>query len=174
MNCSQQVTFETFHLTADRHRKVDVVYSQQRKIRTELEREPAGAEEAAGGGNCSGVDLRTGGRRGWNFVLYSLITAGSWLEPAVMVGDLITAGPNGHYSHLLWTRRWWGITTGSFWTVGDSPFAMTSFVVVVWSNTMHMYLNIVTFNSLFTLILLGIYWCASLYFCRRYTNSQGS
>ena len=48
-----------------------------------------------------------------------LITAGSWLEPAVMVGDLITAGfvlqpavmmditadPNGHYSHLLWIRR---------------------------------------------------------------------
>jgi len=58
----------------------------------ELEREPAGAEEAAGGGNCSGVDLRMGGRRGWNFVLYSLITAGSWLELAVMVGDLITTG----------------------------------------------------------------------------------
>ena len=48
-----------------------------------------------------------------------LITAGSWLEPVVMVGDLITAGscyqpavmmditagPNGHYGHLLWTRR---------------------------------------------------------------------
>ena len=44
-----------------------------------------------------------------------LITAGSWLEPVVMVGDLITAGscyepavmkditagPNGHYGHLL-------------------------------------------------------------------------
>jgi hypothetical protein len=42
-----------------------------------LEREPAGAEEPAGDGNCSGVDLRTGGRRGWNFLLYSLITAGS-------------------------------------------------------------------------------------------------
>ena len=48
-----------------------------------------------------------------------LITAGSWMEPAVMVGDLITAGscyqpavmrditagPNGHYGHQLWTRR---------------------------------------------------------------------
>jgi len=43
----------------------------------ELEQEPAGAEEPAGDGNCSGVDLRTGGRRGWNFLLYSLITAGS-------------------------------------------------------------------------------------------------
>ena len=44
-----------------------------------------------------------------------LITAGSWLEPVVMVGDLITigpyyqpavmmditAGPNGHYGHQL-------------------------------------------------------------------------
>ena len=48
-----------------------------------------------------------------------LITAGSWLESAVMVGDLITAGscyepavmmditagPNGHYGHLILTRR---------------------------------------------------------------------
>ena len=74
-----------------------------------------------------------GGRRGWGFVMYRLITAGSKHEPLVMLN--ITAGPyykpavicsqaitngsyhelavignittgsNSHYGHLLWTRR---------------------------------------------------------------------
>jgi len=48
-----------------------------------------------------------------------LIIAGSWMESAMMIGDLITVGPcyqpavmmgitaspNGHYGHQLWTRR---------------------------------------------------------------------
>ena len=74
-----------------------------------------------------------GGRRGWGFVLYRLITAGSKHEPLVMLNitagpcykpavicsqaitngsyhepaviGSITAGSNGHYDHLLWTRR---------------------------------------------------------------------
>src|SRR6185312_3588695 len=74
-----------------------------------------------------------GGRRGWGFVLYRLITTrskheplvmlnitaglcykpavicsqditnGSYHEPAVIIS--ITAGSNGHYDHLLWTRQ---------------------------------------------------------------------
>ena len=86
----------------------------------ELEREQAGVEEAAGGGNCSGVDLRTGGRRGWkrtggDVSHHRRLVAGTggdgrrphhrrfMYEPAVMMD--ITADPNGHYGHLLWTRR---------------------------------------------------------------------
>ena len=42
----------------------------------------------------------------------------------------ITASSNGHYGHLLWNRRWWGMPAGSFWAGGDIPFAMTSSLVV--------------------------------------------
>ena len=53
-----------------------------------------------------------------------LITAGSWMELAVMVVDLITAG--SCYQPVVMMD----ITAGSFRTVGDSPFAMTSSIVV--------------------------------------------
>ena len=56
--------------------------------------------------------------RGWGFVLYRLITAGSYYEPAMMPYDTITnsscdepavmrhitAGFNDRYGHQLWSR----------------------------------------------------------------------